>query len=392
MGNNNGAFILWLPSWYPSKSDAYVGDFIQRHAKAASVLHNVLVLYITDAEIKTPLEKDTSSTKNLIEEIVYFKKKKSIFFRIAKQFIWFNLYKTTIENYIAKFGKPACVHVNVAWKAGIIAMWMKKKYDIPYIITEHWGIYNTVVKDNYFSKPVYFKKIVKKIYRNAECFLSVSKFLAENVSAIVHKKGYSLVSNVVDTDLFFFDHKEKSFFTFLHVSNMINLKNVPGILEALKSLIDQKIVRVRLVLVGNRYDEHHNLASDLQLLDRYVFFKGEIPYGEVAKEMRSADCFILNSNMENSPCVIGEALCCGLPVIATNVGGVPELLNKENGILIPPNDNISLTDAMKTMIFNSNSYKRKEIALQAQTKFNYLTFSRQLIEIYSKVKSGKVIS
>ena len=285
-------YILWLPSWYPNKSDAYVGDFIQRHARAASLVNQIVVLYVADAEINTPKETSTTTNRNLIENIIYFRKKDSLLFKIIKQFIWYNLYRKTIKYYIAKYGKPKCVHVNVPWKAGIIAMWIKKKYKIPYIVTEHWGIYNTVVEDNYFTKPFYFKMIVKKIYSNAECFLSVSKFLANNISAMVVKRPYSIVVNVVDTDLFCFDYKKQSVFTFLHVSSMIDLKNVPGILCAVRSLIDQGLVNLRLVLVGNRYDEYHKLASDLQLFGKYVFFKGEISYADVAKEMRSADCFI----------------------------------------------------------------------------------------------------
>ena len=51
-------------------------------------------------------------------------------------------------------------------------------------------------------------------------------------------------------------------------------------------------------------------------------------------EMQQAHSFVLNSNIENAPCVISEALCCGLPVIATRVGGVPEMVDKFNGILV----------------------------------------------------------
>ena len=80
------------------------------------------------------------------------------------------LYKKAIKKYIEKFGQPDCLHVHVAWKAGMVAMWVKRKYNIPYVITEHWGIYNDVVKDNYSSKPGYFKKIIKKNFSKGRLF------------------------------------------------------------------------------------------------------------------------------------------------------------------------------------------------------------------------------
>ena len=63
-------YILWLPSWYPNKSDAYVGDFIQRHARAASLVNQIVVLYVADAEINTPKETSTTTNRNLIENII----------------------------------------------------------------------------------------------------------------------------------------------------------------------------------------------------------------------------------------------------------------------------------------------------------------------------------
>ena len=191
---------------------------------------------------------------------------------------------------------------------------------------------------------------------------------------------------------FILDNSQKPVFTFLHVSNMVELKNIPGILTAFKLLIEQvPSQNIQLVFVGNRYNQYHELVSDLQIDEKYVFFKGEISYEAVAEEMKAADCFILNSIIENSPCVIGEALCCGLPVIATNVGGVPELITEKNGILIPPHDDVALMNAMRTMISDSKTYNREEIALQAKEKFNYLSFSQQLSKIYDSIKSRKDI-
>src|SRR6266700_2143529 len=61
---------------------------------------------------------------------------------------------------------------------------------------------------------------------------------------------------------------------------------------------------------------------------------GEIQYGQVAVELRKSSSLVMFSFYENMPCAILEALCRGIPVIATMVGGIPETIRKENGILI----------------------------------------------------------
>jgi glycosyltransferase involved in cell wall biosynthesis len=131
--------------------------------------------------------------------------------------------------------------------------------------------------------------------------------------------------------------------------------------------------------------EYEKKAKELGYLNRTVFFTGEIPYEEVARQMKTAHCLILNSNIENSPCVIGEALCCGLPVIATSVGGIPELVNENQGILIAPNDTKALVDAMDKMKKEYTTFNRKTFAAEASRKFSFAAVSKKFDEVYGNV-------
>lgn len=374
--------ILWLVSWYPNKNDWFDGDFIQRHARAAAIYHDVYMIFVTDAGIEKDTVEEWNYATGLTEQIVYFKKKKGIGAKVRKQLTWRKIYQEAIKSYIKKNGLPDVVHVHVPWKVGLIALWMKRKYGIDFIVTEHWGYYNRVVEDNFYTRPKLMQTLLKKIFNGAKCFVSVSVFLSEGVSRAIGRKADVILPNVVDTTLFFLKEEKYSKFTFIHVSNMVPLKNVRAILNTFKNFIELNHESAQLVMVGDRDNEEAKYAEQLGLLNKSVFFRGEISNGEVAKEMQRSHCFVLNSIIENSPCVIGEALCSGMPVIATNVGGIPELVNPCNGRLVQPNDSNALLGAMIDIQSNYLLFDQKKIAEDASKKFSYPVIAQKFDELY----------
>ena len=374
--------IVWLVSWYPNKYDPFDGDFIQRHAKAAALFDDVHVLFVKQAEEQKEIEKKWGNEK-FAEQIIYLPKHKGFFGKLHNYRQWKKFYLAQL-NVIVQQYHPDLVHVHVPWKVGLIALWVKKKYKIPFVVTEHWGIYNNVVEDNIHTKSFFVRYFLKKIYRQAKSFVSVSKYLGEGVNKTLVKKEYTVIPNVVDTNLFCPSKEKHQRFTFLHVSNMVPLKNVEGILLSFHRFLQQTNADAQLILVGNRDQQYAYLAQKLNLLDTSVFFRGEIPYADVAKEMQRSHVFVLNSNIENSPCVIGEALCCGLPVIATNVGGIPELVDEQNSILIEPQSTKQLTAAMVQMFQQYNKYIAEQIGAEAVQKFSMQTIGLQLHNLYHR--------
>jgi len=370
--------------------DPFNGDFIQRHARAAALFNDIHVIHVT-YDYPNDVEnsgQELNSIGQLSEQIVYFKKKKSLKAKLTNQLRWLANYKKTIRNYIIKNGKPDLVHLHVPMKAGVLALWMKKNYKISYIVTEHWGIYNHIVEDKYASKSIAFKKYTKKIFERASKFISVSDYLAKGINRQICKKDYVVIPNAVDTDLFYYKEKEASAFRFIHVSNMVPLKNAEGILRSFKNFIQQNI-NAELIMVGDIGPQIRDYAQTLSFPAGAIKFLGEIPYTQVAAEMQKADCLLLFSNIENSPCVIGEALCCGLPVITTNVGGIPELTSESNSLLIESKDEDALTQAMHEMVGGINNYNRKKIAENAISKFSYSVIGKQINTVYEEIIASK---
>jgi len=163
---------------------------------------------------------------------------------------------------------------------------------------------------------------------------------------------------------------------------MEDLKNVDGIITAFHLLRTTGERNVRLVLAGRYTEALRNRAASVGLPGNCIFFTGEISNAEIAKEMQRADCFVLNSYIENAPCVISEALCCGLPVIATNVGGVREMVDRSNGLLLSPGDTPSLAVNMERMIDNYTSFDKSGIAVAACRRYGFATVARQFQNLY----------
>jgi glycosyltransferase involved in cell wall biosynthesis len=122
------------------------------------------------------------------------------------------------------------------------------------------------------------------------------------------------------------------------------------------------------------------------LLNKRVFLTGEIPYIDVASHMRRSHIMVLFSRFENLPCVLLEGFCCGLPAIGTNVGGIPEIINNENGMIVESGNEEELLKTLHTMLDNYSVYDREKIAKEAAAVFSYQAIGKRFAEIYSRIQ------
>lgn len=377
--------ILWLVSWYPNKTDRFDGDFIQRHARAAAIHHDIHVIFVKGTVGQETQTEECNSGCGLTEQIIYFSKREDKFAAVFNFLRWRSLYLKAVADYEKKNGRPAWVHVHVPWKAGLIALELKKRKGWEYFVTEHWGIYNMQVGDSFSVRPFFTRMAWRKIFAETKQLISVSSFLGRQMNEQVIKKPVVIIPNVVDTALFRSERDRYPTFTFIHVSNMVPLKNVEGIVEAFQSLVFSGCSNCRLVLIGDREGKYLTKYGKSELLNKQLIIKGEISNLQVAEEMRLSHCFILNSMIENAPCVVSEALCCGLPVIATKVGGLPEMLNAENGVLIKLGSGKKLVEAMQHMMLNYTNYNKNQIAKEAAARYGNMAVGDRFHELYCRL-------
>jgi glycosyltransferase involved in cell wall biosynthesis len=377
--------ILYLPSWFPSRRNPYPGDFIKRHAEAASLYNRITVLYTTiDETIKEPELVEEKINENFFVYIYYYPSVKSFFSPVINGLKRFSALRKMYNNIFIS-SSPDLVHVHVAYAAGLFALYLKKRKGLQYIISEHDGIYMPGY-DNYHIPGKFERKMVPVIYKNAKRIHAVSKSLAE---ALIDLKltitDPIVIPNVVNGEIFKFREKERSdTFSFIHVSSLINQKNPEGMLEAI-SLVKKNRDDFVLKIIGPAKERFKKMVKDLSL-EKQVLFMGEISYADVAKEISNSDAMVHFTRYETFGCVIAESLCCGVPVIVSELNVTKELVtDKVNGLLAAENKINDLADKILYFMDSGFEINSKEVAAENQQKFSYDRVGKMFDDLYRSV-------
>jgi glycosyltransferase involved in cell wall biosynthesis len=132
----------------------------------------------------------------------------------------------------------------------------------------------------------------------------------------------------------------------LFVGSLVPVKSVGTLIEACL-LLKRRGLRFRCLLIGDgplRVRLGRQVARDG--LEDCVEFVGARPHDQLGDWYRAANVFVLPSLSEGVPCVLLEAIACGIPFVASGVGGIPEIAHLGKGRLVPPGDVTELADAL----------------------------------------------
>lgn len=128
-------------------------------------------------------------------------------------------------------------------------------------------------------------------------------------------------------------------------------------------------LRVEIIGDGPAKDSYVQLARDLGVADKCLF-AGSVGHDEVLNRMRAASLTILPSRSDNCPLVIIESLAVGTPVIASRVGGIPEVvLDEIDGFLVPPDDPQALAAKLSLVLANPDLLQK----LRANARAGFLS-------------------
>jgi glycosyltransferase involved in cell wall biosynthesis len=378
--------ILFLSAWYPNRYDPMPGLFVKQHAEAVSSIHHVAALYVHACNIKD-IEIEQEIINNVLTTVVYYPQRKWL---PAKIFKYFKAYYTGFKRTTSHFGKPDLIHVNILTRCGVVGLLLKIFYKIPYVITEHWTRYLSV-NNSYsgFTRKIITKLVVKK----SNGIVTVSNDLKKAMQrhALSHSL-FEVIPNSVDTSVFIpaaNNINEKKIFT--HISCFFDsAKNISGMITAVNLLSEERHdFEFHLVGEGPDYEDIVNLSNSLELTNRFVFFEGLKEGGDLVKAYQRSLFTVLFSNYENMPVVIAESFACGIPVIATRVGGIPEVVNKTNGILVESGNINELLNALNYMLDHYHSFDNVKIRNFAVNTFGKSQFVKAYDRFYNDSKNAK---
>jgi teichuronic acid biosynthesis glycosyltransferase TuaC len=207
---------------------------------------------------------------------------------------------------------------------GVAAVAIGKALGKPVVITARGSDVNLIPQ---FRKP---RQMIVEAARNSAAIISVSAALKDSMQAIgVDPRQISVLRNGVDLALFHQEdrptargHLGITRFALASVGNLIPTKGHHAVIEALTGLPD---VELFIAGRGPEEDRLRALATRLGVGDR-VTFLGVLPQEQLRTLYSAVDCLVLASAREGWPNVLLEAMACGTPVIATDVGGASEIV------------------------------------------------------------------
>lgn len=383
--------ILWLASWYPSAVKPLNGDFIQRHAQAASLYNDIEVLFVEkdiEGVITKDLFKEVRLEGRLTEKIIYYhdRNARSLAGKLLSNYKYHRTFTNEVKRYIKKNGLPDLVHVHIAMKAGLIAKWIKRKYKVPYVLSEHWSGYLSEATDQFSHYPLYYRYLNLRVIKNALAISTVSKYLGAQIQRLAQSKSALVIPNVVNTKLFYpgFPQKNNDPINFIHISTLSYHKNPEAILRAF-SIVKKKSFNFKLKIFGPSNDSLKDLAIQLGLQNEIIFHE-EIPQSELANHLQKADALVLYSRYETFGCVIIEANACGVPVIVSDLEALKEIVQDGfNGLVVEENSTQKLAAKILWFIKNKESFNAAKISALAQKKYSYQTVGKQFDDWYKSL-------
>ncbi|MFJ6412494.1 glycosyltransferase family 4 protein [Terribacillus saccharophilus] len=260
--------------------------------------------------------------------------------------------------FLKLFSKPSLVHIHMSYKGSFyrksLIILLVRQFRIPIVLHVHGSTF----KDFYFGLSKMKKRYCKYILNIPDKVLVLSKEWKRFFSTIVREDKIMTLYNGVFVSNEIEKYKHNDIPTLLFLGRLGKRKGVYDLLEALED-IDKTDYKFNCIIAGDgEVEEVKQLIENKDLKD-CVRCTGWIDVHKINELLLESDILILPSYNEGLPMAILEAMEKGLSIISTNVGGIPELVTKDNGLLVNPGDISSLKIAIKDLV--SKSERREEL-------------------------------
>jgi len=244
--------------------------------------------------------------------------------------------------------------------AGLVGVILRFLFRIPVIVSLRGSDVPFHNPDEFRLQILALRPLIKLIWKRSSRVVALSEGLRNTARKTLPKCRYDIVHNGVDIELFrpigTRTVSDTNGVRLITVSRLVECKGIQYLFRALAELCsevdDNSKLKLLVVGEGNYRGKLEDLVEKLNL-ERIVKFYGFCPNEKLPELYNQADVFVLPSLTESFGQVFGEAMACGLPIIGTNVGGIPEVvIDRENGLLVQPGDVAGLKKALGLLINN----------------------------------------
>jgi teichuronic acid biosynthesis glycosyltransferase TuaC len=284
-------------------------------------------------------------------------------------------------------GRIDLIHAHTIMPDGFAALLLGDEFNIPVVCTVHGSDISIYPHE---SRAMLL--VTKWALRRINHLIAVSEDLGKKVNVLIGSREVRVIRNGADEELFRANAKwaARTLLNLpakakivLFIGNLLRVKGPEYLLQAVSHLGSSNFL---LYIVGDGMlrDNLRAQAEQLGISARCVFV-GTRPHEEIASWLSAADCLVLSSISEGFPTIIAEAMMCGVPVVATAVGGIPEVVKHgSTGLLVQPRDPLSLGEAIRSALQNDTNIQimvnRAEKAARAELTWE--ANARKTVEVY----------
>ena len=368
----SGRTVLVIPAWYPTEREPLSGPFMRDHTRAAAAYGHRMVVLVDDGPSErvrglVQLEEGRDGPLRLVH-VTYHPRA----IRVAGV-----LAVLRVARRLRREGTPVdLLHAHIhrmGWVAVLAGMVLRR----PVVITE-----NSSEWPRRLMSPGRLRR-AKFALEHAALVCPVNLRLQQAIESYGVRARFRIVPNTVDASVFrpgpapTVDDGPR----LVNVARHVEVKGLDVLLRAFAAVATTTPTAVlELVGDGPLTPSLRQLAAELGIAGR-VEFSGPARPPEIVARLHASDVFVLSSHSENMPLAVLEALCCGLPVAATDVGGVPEAVG-EDGALAPPNDPAALAGAIRDVLGRLDAYDHADIARRAADRWSFEAVGAIWDEIY----------
>lgn len=260
---------------------------------------------------------------------------------------------------------------------------------IPRVLTIH-GVPEATSKHekNFLRKILKYHLDLKPEIRarNLESnIILISNYLKSIISDGSEKK-YWRINNPV-SPIFFRAADNKKSKRMIFVGRITAVKDLENLFRGFRIFLDIDDSYQLLIVgpgLGTKYGKRAQMLASKLGLHPNLVFAGNLTQEEIALEFSKSAFLVLSSRQETAPMVIGEALAMGLPVLATNVGGVAEMVEEPTaGMIVPPSDPVALARGMDILSKSNTNFSQN--AIDASRFYSHNFVAKEVFEVYKQI-------